>query len=614
MPSAVAKGEALKAREFLVSNEASLLYIPLQEQRISTHNFHTAVKMGSVEPGIDAKPERILKTDLRQYGRRTRTDGPYADNLDIDVLIVGGGFSGAMSLHEARKNGFNAVLYEAGVGFGGTWRWNIYPGARVDSPVPIYELAIPEVYEDWYWTTNYPDWHELQAYFDHVDKKLNLSKDSSFETVVTAAEFDKEEGKWHVQTADGRNAKCRFLVVAAGFAAKRYIPDVPGLDTFKGEIHHSSFWPIDGVDFKNKKVAVIGTGASGVQCIQEMGPVAEQLTVYQRTPNLALPMGKRDLSKQEQDNLKPLYPTIHEMRERCFAGFHYDLCERETFDDTPEERKEFFEKLWAQQGFALWLAGYKDYLFSDKANDEAYNFWRSQQSKRVKDPVKNKILFPEQKPHPFGVKRPCLEQNFYEVLDRDNVALVNINEENGTPIERFTEKGIVANGEEREFDIIALATGFDVVTGGMTNMGLKSINGTYLKDEWKASANTYLGTTISGYPNLFHMYGPHGPTLLSNGPSSVEIQARWIATAIKQIKKQGIKYIDPTKEAEKEWKQRINDLAAPSLFPTTKSTYMGGSIPGKAFEMTCYAGGVNAYGPEIRSKLPGWQGFEVTKA
>jgi len=448
-----------------------------------------------------------------------------------------------------------------------------------------------------------------------VDKTLDLSKDSAFDTVVTSAEFDEKEAKWIVKTQDGRIAKAKFFIVAAGFAAKRYIPDVPGLDDFKGTVCHSSFWPAEGIDYVGKRVAVIGTGASGVQCIQEMGPVAKQLTVYQRTPNLALPMGRRDLTAEEQNRQKHLYPTIHDMREKCFAGFHYDLLERNTFGDTPEERRAHFDHLWDDiQGFGLWLGGYKDYLFDDKANDEAYNYWRKRQSKRVKDAKKRDVLFPEQKPHPFGVKRPCLEQTYYEVLDRDNVDIVSINEQHGTPIERFTEKGIVANGEEKEFDIIALATGFDVVTGGMTNMGIKSVNGTMLKDEWKASANTYLGTTISGYPNMFHLYGPHGPTLLSNGPSSVEIQGRWIRDAINKISRENIKTVNPTKEAEKAWKQRINDLAAPTLFPTTKSTYMGGTLPGKAFEMTCYAGGVNAYGPEIRGKLDTWEGFDVVKA
>lgn len=352
------------------------------------------------------------------------------------------------------RNG-NALLTE---------RKNIYPGARVDSPVPIYELAIPEVYKDWTWTTNYPAWEELQAYFDHMDKVLDLQKDTAFESVVTNAEFNTDEGKWHVKTADGRNVKAKYFIVAAGFAAKRYIPDVPGLDDFKGIIHHSSFWPTEPVNFVGKKVAVIGTGASGVQIIQEMGAVAKQLTVYQRTPNLALPMGRKDLTAEEQNRLKPFYPEIHAMRERCFAGFHYDLNERNTFDDTEEERTAFFEKLWKQSGFALWLGGYKDYLFDMKCNRIVYDLWRSKQSPRIHDERKKKILFPEEPPHAFGIKRPCLEQNYYEILDKDTVDVININEEHGTPIEKFTEKGIVANGEEREFDIIVLATGFDVVS------------------------------------------------------------------------------------------------------------------------------------------------------
>ena len=242
------------------------------------------------------------------------------------------------------------------------------------------------------------------------------------------------------------------------------IPDVPGLDTFKGTIHHSSFWPNEGVKYDGKRAAIIGTGASGVQIIQEMGATCSQFTVYQRTPNLALPMGRRNLTADEQNKLKPFYPEIHAMRERCFAGFHYDLNERNTFDDSPEEQQAFLETLWKQAGFALWLGGYKDYLFVDKCNDVAYDFWRKKQSVRVKNPEKKKVLFPEKKPHPFGVKRPCLEQNYYEILDKDSVEIVNINEKDGTPIEKFTEKGIVTGGKEREFDIIVLATGFDVVS------------------------------------------------------------------------------------------------------------------------------------------------------
>ena len=319
-------------------------------------------------------------------------------------------------------------------------RWNCYPGARVDSPVPIYQLSIPEVYNTWSFTTNYPDWRELQAYFDHVDKVCDLSKDTAFETVVTSAEFDEQAGKWTVKTADGRTAKTRFLIIAAGFAAKLYIPDYKGIDKFKGVIHHSSFWPPEDVDVKGKRVAVIGTGmctprstafhreaiptqillfsniltknlkpgASGVQIAQEWGPQVERMTVFMRTPNLALPMGKRPMSKEEQDGLKPLYPEILELRERCFAGFTYDFAEIDTFDHTPEQREAFFEALWKRAGFSLWLGGYRDYFFDMKANREAYNFWAKKQRQRIKNPAKRDLLCPLEPPHAFGISESSL--------------------------------------------------------------------------------------------------------------------------------------------------------------------------------------------------------------
>ncbi|KUJ16448.1 cyclohexanone monooxygenase [Mollisia scopiformis] len=563
------------------------------------------------DPGPE-QPECIIKTDLSQYARRRATDGPYADNLDLDVLIVGAGFSGVYMLYEMRKYGYKTVLYDAGLGYGGTWRWNCYPGARVDSPVPIYQLNIPEVYNTFSFTTNYPDWRELQSYFDHVDKVCNLSKDTAFETVVTSAEYDEKAAKWTVKTADGRTVKTRFFIVAAGFAAKRYIPQYKSMDKFKGVVHHSSFWPPEDVDVKGKRVAVVGTGASGVQIAQEWGPIADHLTLFQRTPNLALPMGKRPMSKEEQDALRPAYSQMMDLRERCFAGFLYDFNEKNTFDDNEEEREALFEKLWKQQGFALWLGGYKDYLFDMKANREAYNFWAKKQRQRIKNPAKRDLLCPLEPPHAFGIKRPCLEQNYYEVLDRDNVDIVDISLNGGNEIVEFTENGMkTSDGKVHEVDVVALATGFDITTGGMTSMGLKSIHGTYLKDEWKASANTYLGTTISGYPNLFHLYGPHGPTLLSNGPSSLEIQARWIRDAIVLIDRQGLKSIEATPEAMKEWKQRINDISNATLMPTTKSTYMGGTVPGKAFEQVNYAGGVGQYREEIRKVLDDWKGFKT---
>ncbi|KAL0938679.1 HK97 family phage prohead protease [Colletotrichum truncatum] len=550
-------------------------------------------------------------TELKDYSfRRRETTGPYADDLDIDALIVGAGFSGIFMLKTLRDQGFRVVVYEAGTSIGGTWHWNNYPGARTDSQVIEYEFSWPEVWKDWTWTTNYPDIGELRAYFDHVDKVVNVRKDCSFGTVVTGSEFDVEEGKWHVETADGRTAKCKYLVIAAGFSSKRYFPDWPGVESFKGIIQHSSFWQ-DQITVSDKRCAVIGTGASGVQIAQEWAPDARSLTVFQRSPNTAIPMRRRDLAPEEQNaSAKAMYPYLFKLRETTIGGMLYGPTEHGTFDDNPEERKRFFQSLWEAGGLKFWLGGYKDLFCSAEASKEAYAFWVQKVRPRVKDPRKRDILAPLEAPYYFGMKRPSLENNFYEQFNRENVDVVDVS---NNQIIEFTETGLVLqDGTHHELDVVAVATGFDITTGGLTNMGIRSINGTALEDEWKKAANTYLGMTIHGYPNMFHIYGAHGPTSVANGPTAMEVQGRWIGACIRKIERDlDIKYINPTLEATRKWKAHINELSKERLFATTRSTYMGGSVPGKAFEQVNYVGGVPEYKKEIWAALDSWEGFEL---
>ena len=328
-------------------------------------------------------------------------------------------------------------------------------------------------------------------------------------------------------------------------------------------------------------------------------------------------MGRKELTPEEQNNLKPLYPKLFAHRELSFSGFTVDMEEKNTFDVTQQEREAFYERLWTQASFAFWLSNFKDYLFDYKANREVYSFWARKQRAKIHDVRKRDILCPLDPPpnYLFGIKRPCLEQRYYEQFNRPNVDIINTSAScaGGKDIEEFTETGIkMTNGTHYEFDVVALATGFDITTGGITELGLRSIHGTYLKDEWKTTAYSYLGTTISGYPNLFYLYGPQGPMVLSNGAATVEVQGRWIRDVIKKIKAQSLKYIDPTKEATMDWKKRINELSQKTLFSTTPSTtYMGGGIPGKAPQQVNYTGGLGKYKEEIRAALPGWKGFKI---
>ena len=331
-----------------------------------------------------------------------------------------------------------------------------------------------------------------------MEKCLNIKKDCAFDTRVVGAQFDVGTKRWVVKTEDGRTAYARYLINAIGFAAKRHFPDWKGLDSFKGEMHHSSFWPSEGVDFKGKRVAVIGTGSTGIQLSQECSKNAASVTVFQRTPNLCLPMRQRKLTREEQDEAKKKYPQIYRDRLTTFAGFSYDFVEKNTFDDNEEEREKFYESMWEEGGFKFWLATYKDMLFDKKANDQAYNFWVKKTRERIKDPRKRDVLAPLKAPHAWGTKRPSLEQDFYEQMDKPENDVVDVS---ATPITEFTETGIVtSDGKLREFDIVALATGFDSVTGGMKNMGLKDINGVELGERWKTGTWSYLGMTCNGFP------------------------------------------------------------------------------------------------------------------
>ncbi|KAK4936048.1 hypothetical protein LTR10_022998 [Elasticomyces elasticus] len=530
------------------------------------------------------------------------------DSVDTDVLIVGGGFGGVYLMHKLRdEHGFNVKIFEAAKDLGGIWYWNCYPGARVDSEVPVYEYSLPAVYKNWTWSCKYPGWEELQRYFAHVEKVLDIKKDVFFDHTVVDAEFDETKDRWVVKSANGRVGTAKYLIVATGFAAKRFFPDWKGLESFKGELYHSSFWPSEGVDLKNKKIAVIGTGSTGIQIAQEAAVNAGELTVFQRTPNLALRMEQGSLTPEQQG--KDGYRKFFDNRKTTFAGFAFDFAEKNTFDDTPEEREAFFEQLWQNGGFRFWLATYKDMLFDQKANREAYDFWAKKTRARIQDPVKRDILAPLEPPHAFGTKRPSLEQNFYEQFNKPNVNVVDIKK---TPVVEIQPEGILtADGKLHKVDLIALATGFDAVTGGMKNIGLKATDGQSLEEKWKGAVYTNLGMTINGFPNMFYLYGAQGPTAFSNGPSCVECQGDWIVDAIVKMRTENIKTIEATKDAEKRWKNLINELSDKTLFPLTDSWYMGANIPGKPREQLNFAGGFPMYEKEIRSALNGWTGFEV---
>ena len=424
----------------------------------------------------------------------TSSNGADGASEVLDALVIGAGFSGLYQLHRLRQRGFGVRLLEAGADLGGIWYWNCYPGARVDSHVPNYEFSMEEVWRDWNWTERFPAWDELRRYFHHVDQKLELSRDIRFDSRVTGARFDPDADQWQIECADGHRIRTRFFIPCTVFAAKAYVPNLPGLARFGGPCVHTAHWPQEGLDLTGRRVGVIGTGASGVQVIQEAGKIASHLTVFQRTPNMALPMRQRSFDEASRRTMKAHYPEWFRQR-ALSAGGLFDVAtdERSALAVSTEERLAVFESAWQKGGFHFWGGSFFDITRDREANLLAYAFWREKTRARINDPVVAEKLAPTDPPHPFGAKRPSLEQWYFEVFNQDNVTLVDVREE---PIKEITPTGVRTASRHQELDVLVLATGFDASTGGLTQIDIRGSSGRTLRDTWSTGVQTYLGMGI----------------------------------------------------------------------------------------------------------------------
>ncbi|MDH3681643.1 MAG: NAD(P)/FAD-dependent oxidoreductase [Acidimicrobiia bacterium] len=529
---------------------------------------------------------------------------------DLDVLVVGAGFSGVYQLYRLRDLGFTVHLVEAGSGLGGIWHWNCYPGARTDTHANIYQFTREDLTNGWNWSELFPSWSEMRAYFDYVDEKLELSKDISFNTRVLAAEFDESANKWTVSCDDGSTIRTSFLDINTGFGSKPYIPDLEGLDSFEGRCHHTALWPQEGLSLAGQRVGVIGTGASGVQVSQEASLDAAHLTVFQRTPNLALPMQQKRLTVEDNDAMRAEYPEVFPARGETFAGFDFDFVDKNATEVSAEERNATYERLWQAGGFRFWLATFQDTLFEDEANRYAYDFWRDKVRARINDPALAEKLAPTEPPHPFGVKRPSLEQWYYDMFNNDNVSLVDLN---GTPIERITAKGVQTSAGEHELDILVLATGFDAVTGGLTSIDIRSTDGKTFGEVWADGVRTQLGVATAGFPNLLFGYGPQSPCGFCNGPTSAEYQGELVVQTLVHLRDNGLARIEATTEAEEEWRTLIADFWDTTLFPRAQSWYTGVNIPGKHVESLNFPLGLPTYREKYQESADnGYAGFVLT--
>ncbi|KAF2794066.1 FAD/NAD(P)-binding domain-containing protein [Melanomma pulvis-pyrius CBS 109.77] len=526
-----------------------------------------------------------------------------------DVIIIGAGFSGIANLHRLRGDGLKCHIFEAGTDFGGVWYWNRYPGARVDSETPFYQLNIPAVYNTWNFSSRFPDHVELRKYMAHVDSVLGLRKDVSFNARVNSATWNTSSSEWEIGTETGVKAKARWLVLATGLLHRTHFPEFPGLETYKGAVHHSGAWPED-TSVHGKKVAVIGAGATSVQIIQELAKEAGQLTMLMRRPSYCLPMHQRLWTAEEQTAWKGYYPSLFAAGRASTVGFPTQRTDKRLQDVSPADREAYFESLWTAGGFQFLLRNFNNVMLDKEANAAVYDFWKRKVRERLTDPEKQALMAPDEAPYYFGTKRTPLENDYYDVLNQKNVDIVDLTK---NPLKSFAETGIQLEGEDavRDFDYIVLATGFDSFTGSLTHMGLKNKDGVDIKDVWADGVKTYLGMMMHGFPNAFMVYSPQAPTALSNGPTILEAQTDFICDTINMLREQGVKSIEATAEAEGEWKGAMDAMIAHTLYPFTNSWWNGSNIPGKKSQNMTYIGGIDNYEKTCREKMVGWKGFEV---
>jgi cation diffusion facilitator CzcD-associated flavoprotein CzcO len=499
---------------------------------------------------------------------------------ELDALIVGAGFSGLYLLHRLRADGFAVRVAEATDGPGGVWRANDYPGARVDSHVPNYELSLEAVWRDWTWSERFPGRAELVAYFDHVVDALDLGPDIDFETRITAATFDPAARRWTVTTDGERAYRSRYLLLCTGFGSQPYVPDLPGLDRFAGDCHHTARWPSAGVAMEGRRVGVIGTGASGVQVVQEAATCVAHLTVFQRSPVLAIPMRQQRLDPVAQRAAKATYPEVFQRRNTSPTTF-FDIARLDVsaLDASADEREEVYAEAWRKGGFHFWAGTFNDVLLDERANRTAYDFWRDRTRVRIVDPATAELLAPTEPPYPFGTKRPSLEQTYYECFNQPTVDLVDLR---ATPIESITPTAVRTSAGEVALDVLVLATGFDANTGGLTAIDVRDCDGRSLAERWTANGvDTHLGMAVHRFPNMLFVYGPQSAAAFCNGPVCAELQGEWVARFLATLRSRGYPAFDVRPETGPEWTGQLAQLADATLFGRVDSWYMGANVPGK---------------------------------
>jgi len=520
---------------------------------------------------------------------RDRLSQSSGADTTIDIAIIGAGFAGLYMLHKVQELGLEARIFEKAEGIGGTWYWNCYPGAACDSESYIYCYSFSEeLLEDWTWSERYPMQPEVLKYLQHVADRFGLREDIQLNTEVTSANFDEQAEEWKLLLDGDSRVSADFLVTGVGCLSSPSVPEFDGIKEYRGDIHHTARWPKNGADLKNQKVGVIGTGSSGIQVSTAIADRVKHLTVFQRTPNYAIPAGNHLLDQSDMAEIREQYDNIWEKAHKSSFGRPLET-EYETAEDlSMSEVREILEPRWQKGGFQFELA-FDDLLTNPETNQKVAQFIRSKIREAVDDPEIGEKLTPRD--HPFGAKRPPFQEGYYAMFNEDHIELADVRE---SPIQRFTKSGIQTTGGHYDLDTVIMATGFDAITGELLNIDIVGRDGLSLQKKWEGGPETYLGVAVSGFPNLFTITGPQSPSVLSNIPVSIEQHVEWISGIIEYAINHQHSYVEPTPEAERYWVSHCNAVADQFLYSEAESWYFEENDDDSRV-FAAYAGGVGTY-------------------
>jgi cyclohexanone monooxygenase len=467
---------------------------------------------------------------------------------------------------------------------------------------------LSDLEQEWPLTERYPGQPDILRYLDEVADRLDLRKDFTFGAEVTAVEYDEAAGLWTLRTAQGHQATARYVVTAVGCLSAANLPAFPGADSFGGLSLHTGNWPREPVDFTGKRVAVIGTGASGIQAIPVIAEQAAHLTVFQRTAQFTIPAENGPLDEQFVALWKQNYPEWRRRARHSAAGFPYTPSVTSALEVPEEERRAVYQAAWGAGGFTFLSGTFRDLVLSEEANKTAADFVRSKINEIVRDPQVADMLKPWD--FPIGTKRMPLDTNYYETFNRPNVTLVDLRR---TPVEEITATGIRTSADHHDLDVIVYATGFDALTGPLEALGIRGRGGQPLPDAWREGPRTYLGVAVPGFPNLFTITGPGSPSVLSNMPVSIEQHVEWISDCLAWLRGQGADVIEATEQAAADWTDHVQRVASATLHPKAATWYMGANIPGKPRVFLPYIGGVGSYREHCAAvAADGYQGFTTS--